>query len=407
MLPMFVVSFSVVIFSLASAWPVIIGPDDTEEGRKPTIPAQTLAGTLTPFVHQKTLPDQIIVPGISDSTPLKVTYTLDSGLQEMTRQLLDKYNPDYGALVAIEPDSGRILAMVDSTRSGKNQRNLSLVNSFPAASISKIITAIAAVNENKVTGSTVTPFNGKSTSLYKKNVFRHKNHKWTRKISFDEAFAKSVNTVFGRVGAVMVGGNTMLDYAYRLGFNGQFASDFTFDNGHIELDPDDQWQVAEMASGYTIRNTLSVLHGATLAATAVNNGNLVVPVLVDSLTDSHGIPVYVHEKPVITPVMSESAAGQIRKMMQSTVRIGSARSSFRGLHKTPLNDVAIGGKTGSLTGHDPKGKYDWFVGFGQRGDHKIAFAVLCINKEKWYVKSAFLARKMMEYYFSPDNRTGR
>ena len=129
MLPMFVVSFSVVIFSLASAWPVIIGPDDTEEGRKPTIPAQTLAGTLTPFVHQKTLPDQIIVPGISDSTPLKVTYTLDSGLQEMTRQLLDKYNPDYGALVAIEPDSGRILAMVDSTRSGKKSAQ-SVVGQF-------------------------------------------------------------------------------------------------------------------------------------------------------------------------------------------------------------------------------------------------------------------------------------
>ncbi len=402
---MFAVPFSVIIFSLASAWPITIGPYDTEEGRKPMIPAKTLAGTLTPFVHQKTLPDQITVPGISGSTPLKVTYTLDSGLQEMARQLLARHNPDYGVLVAIEPDSGRILSMVDSTRSGENHRNLSLINSFPAASISKIITAIAAINENKLTGSTVTPFNGKSTSLYKKNVFRHKNHKWTRKISFDEAFAKSVNTVFGRVGAVMVGGNTMLDYAYRLGFNGQFASDFTFDNGYIELDPDDQWQVAEMASGYTTRNTLSVLHGASIAATAVNNGNLVMPILIDSLTDPHGIPVYVQEKPVTAPVMSESAASQIRKMMQLTVQIGSARSSFRGLHKTSLKDVVIGGKTGSLTGHDPKGKYDWFVGFGQRGEHKIAFAVLCINKEKWYVKSSYLARKMMEYYFSPDDRT--
>ncbi len=406
MLPMFAVSLSVIIFSLASAWPITIGPDDTDTGRKPDMPARTIAGPLTPFVREEIFPDQIIIPEISGSTPLKVTYTLDSGLQEKARRLLARHNPDYGVIVAIEPDSGRILAMIDSMRSGRNHQNLSLVNSFPAASVSKIITAIAAVNENKLTGSTMIPFNGKSTSLYKKNVFRHKNHKWTRKISFDEAFAKSVNTVFGRVGAVMVGGDTMLDYAYRLGFNGQFASDFTFDNGHIELDPDDQWQVAEMASGYTDRNTLSVLHGATLAATAVNNGNLVMPVLVDSLTDPHGIPVYVQEKPVTAPVMSESAASQIKKMMQSTVRVGSARRSFRRLHKTSLKDVVIGGKTGSLTGHDPKGKYDWFVGFGQRGEHKIAFAVLCINKEKWYVKSSFLARRIMEYYFSPDNHNG-
>ena len=395
----------IAIFSLASIWPTIIGPDDTDAGRKTDIPARTIAGPLTPFVREKTLPEQIIIPGISGSTPLRATYTLDSGLQEQARKLLARYNPDYGVVVAIEPDSGRILAMIDSTRAGGNNQNLSLVNSFPAASVSKIITAIAAVNENKLTGSTLIPYNGKSTSLYKKNVLRHKNNKWTRTMSFDQAFATSVNTIFGRVGAVMVGGDTMLDYAYRLGFNRQFASDFTFDNGHIELDPDDQWQVAEMASGYTDRNTLSVLHGAALAATAVNNGNLVMPVIVDSLTDPHGIPVYVHEKPVFSPVMTESAADQIKKMMQSTVKAGSARRSFRKLHKSVLKDVAIGGKTGSLTGYQPKGKYDWFVGFGERGDHKIAFAVLCINKEKWYVKSSFLARRMMEYYFSPGNRT--
>ncbi len=395
----------IAILTVTPVWPSAIGPGDTEAGRKPNLPARTIAETLTPFVHNETLPAQIIVPEISGSTPLMVTYTLDSGLQDQVRELLAKYNPDYGVVVAIEPDSGRILAMTDSTRAGGNHQNLSLVNSFPAASVSKIITAIAAVNENKLTGSTLIPYNGKTTSLYKKNVLRHKNNKWTRTISFDKAFATSVNTIFGRVGAVTVGGDTMLDYAYRLGFNSQFASDFTFDNGHIELDPDDQWQVAEMASGYTDRNTLSVLHGATLAATAVNNGNLVMPVLVDSLIDPHGIPVYVYEKPVLSPVMSESAADQIKNMMQSTVKAGSARNSFRKLHKSVLKDVAIGGKTGSLTGYKPKGKYDWFVGFAERGERRIAFAVLCINKEKWYVKSSFLARKMVEYYFSPDNRT--
>ncbi len=404
MFPVFTLFCWIAIFSLAPTWPAVIGPHDTDAGRDPDIPARTIAAALTPFIYKETLPEQLVIPEVSAYAPLTVTYTLDPQLQDKARKLLTRYNPDYGVISAIDPDSGRILAMTDSTRSGENHRNLSLVNSFPAASVSKIITAIAAVNENKLTGSTLIPYNGKSTSLYRKNVLRHKNNKWTRTVSFDQAFATSVNTIFGRVGALIVGGDTMLDYAYRLGFNGQFASDFTFDNGRIEMDPDDQWQVAEMASGYTDRNTLSVLHGATLAATAVNKGNLVMPVIVDSLIDPHGIPVYVNEKPVFAPVMSEASADQIKKMMQSTVRVGSARNAFRRLHKSALKDVTVGGKTGSLTGYQPKGKYDWFVGFGERDGRKIAFSVLCINKEKWYVKSSFLARKMIEYYFSANNR---
>lgn len=376
---------------------------DVERENNWGISEQTIARVLTPFVQEEMLPAEIIVPGFSDLTPLTVAYTLDSGLQNKARQLLDKYNPDYGVFVAIDPDSGKILAMVDTMRAGENDRNLSLVNSFPAASISKIITAVAAVNENKITGSTIIPFNGKTTSLYKKNVFNHKNTQWTRQYSFTESFAKSVNSVFGRLGAVTLGSEIMLDYAHRLGFNGQFASDFEFGNGYIDLDPDDEWQVVEMASGYTTSNTLSPLHGATLAAMAVNKGNLVTPVIVDSLVDPHGIPVYVYEKPGLSPAISESSARQLNKMMQSTVKIGSARRSFRGLSKGVLSDVNIGGKTGSLTGYNPRGKYDWFVGFGERGDDKIAFAALCINKEKWYVKSATLARQIMEYYFALNN----
>ena len=373
---------------------------DTDKGRNWGISERTIAEILTPFVHQESLPKEITLPQFSHSIALTANYTLDTDLQNKARQILEKHNPDYGVFVAISPESGEILAMVDSTRAGQNQENFSLINTFPAASISKIITAVAAVNEQKANGTTVIPFNGKTTSLYKKNVFNHKKNKWTREFSLNESFAKSVNTIFGRLGAVTLGGETMLDYAHRLGFNGRFASDFSFNNGVVELDTMDPWQVAEMASGYTTNNTLSPLHGAVLAATAVNGGKLVAPVIVDSLIDPHGIPIYIYDKPGISEAMSESSSQQLHKMMQSTVRIGSARRYFRGFNKGDMSDVKVGGKTGSLTGFKPKGKYDWFVGFGEKGDDKIAFAVLCINKEKWYVKSATLAREVLEYYFA-------
>lgn len=369
---------------------------DAERIRNWGLTEQHIAQTLTPAVQSNHLPDTLEVTGIGLQTPLKTAYTIDQALQSEADRILGKYNPDYGIFVAIDPDTGRILAMTDSTRDQLDHGNLSIVNTYPAASISKIITAVAAVNEDKANGNTVIPFNGKSTSLYKKHIFRHKKTKWTRNYSLKESFAKSVNPVFGRLGAVTLGGETMMDYSYRLGFNGRFASDFTFYNGKVELDVNDEWQVAEMASGYTTRNTLSPLHGAILAATAVNGGNLVAPVIVESLTDPYGIPIYVHERPAISPAMSEQASLELKKMMQSTISIGSARKSFRGFK---AQHIRAGGKTGSLTGYKPKGKYDWFVGFGESDNKKIAFAVLCINKEKWYVKSARVAREILEYYF--------
>ena len=65
-----------------------------------------------------------------------------------------------------------------------------------------------------------------------------------------------------------------------------------------------------------------------------------------------------------------------------------------------MSNVEVGGKTGTLSGTNPTGKYDWFVGYAQRNSRKLAYAVLCINEEKWYVKSAYVARKAIEHYFS-------
>lgn len=394
-------SSTLVVLLLASAWPAAISVIDSKQAGNWGISEATISKVLTPSIHNKQLPAEISIPEITRSEKLKVTYTLDEELQAEATRLLKKYNPDYGIFVAISPDTGHMLAMMDSTRDGLDHGNLSLVNTFPAASVSKIITAVAAVNENKVNGNTVIPFNGKSTTLYKKNVFNHQKNKWTQEYTLNQAFAKSVNSIFGRLGAVDLGGETMMDYAYRLGFNGRFASDFKFNNGYIDIDTNDDWQVAEMASGYTTNNTLSPLHAATLAATAINGGKIVAPVIVKSLTGPYGIPIYVHEKPATSTAMTVDASRQLKKMMQTTISWGSARKSFRGFHKKQLEDVVVGGKTGSLTGFKPRGKYDWFVGFGERDNQKIAYAVLCINKEKWYVKSARLAREIMEYYFEP------
>jgi len=85
------------------------------------------------------------------------------------------------------------------------------------------------------------------------------------------------------------------------------------------------------------------------------------------------------------------------------VASGSARDSFKKFFRGDMADVEVGGKTGSLTGENPPGRYDWFIGYAQKDGRKIAFAAMCINEEFWYVKSAYVARKAIEHFFSRPN----
>lgn len=388
--------------------PASISAVESQRGVSWGIRAEQLAPQISPGVAAKRFAPTITLPGFAVRGEFSVRYTLDANLQRRAQQLLAKHNPDYGVLVAIDPDDGRVLLMADSARGDASSDgvagNMAINNRYPAASISKMVTAVAAINENKLSGETIVPFNGKATSLYKKSVLRHRDNKWTRHYSFATSFARSVNSVFGRVGAIDVGGETMLGYANRLGFNRRFASDFAFGSGVIAVDPDNDWQVAEMASGYTRRNTLSPLHGAVLAATAANNGHLVAPMIVEELTGPNGVPLYWRTRFAKTKVMHYETARQLRVMMRKTVTSGSARSSFVGFRRGKLKDAVIGGKTGSLSGLSPRGKYDWFIGFGEHDGKKIAFAALCINKKLWRVKSAQLARELLEFYFdAPPN----
>ncbi len=331
-------------------------------------------------------------------------YTFDAKIQRAIDELLQRYQPDYGAFVAIEPDSGRVLAIASHSQDGERWGNLALRSSFPAASVFKIVTAAAAIEEGKASAATVIPYNGKSTSLYRNQVLRHQDNKWTRRIPLSRAFAKSVNPVFGRLGVFYVGGDKLEEYATRFGFNKLMSSDIDLRTGSTTIDTADQWSVAEAASGYTRTNTLSPLHGAMVAGAVVNGGLIVQPFVVDAAYDENGVLLYAAGRSAVNRAISEDTAAQMRILMRETVRSGSARKSFNRFFTGHLAGVEVGGKTGSLTGLEPRGKNDWFVGYAAHDERRIAFAALTVNKERWRVKSAYLARKVLEVYFEP--RTG-
>ena len=335
-----------------------------------------------------------------------VHYNIDPELNSYIDELILRYRPDYAAVVAIQPHTGRILAMSSFTRSEEDtQQNLAVHSGFPAASVFKIVTAAAVIDSGIANPSSIYQYNGKNTSLYKSNVLRHKTNKWTRNTSLQRAFALSINTVFGRIGVFDVGAENLHLYADRFGFNRPLPVDFTIQESKTGINADNEWSIAEAASGYTLNTNLSPVHAALIPAIIANDGVMVEPSLVDFAVDMSG-PLLYKSEPNAIEVFDKKTTDEMRVLMRATVKKGSAKKHFRKFFRGPYADLDVGGKTGTLTGTNPKGKTEWFVGYGDSGEDKIAIAAVVVNKDKWRVKPAYLTRKVLEEYFKPEPTDG-
>ncbi|RBP49847.1 penicillin binding protein [Arenicella xantha] len=331
-----------------------------------------------------------------------VNYTFDETVHDDMADVYLRYQPDYACFVAIDVETGAILNITSFIKADEKWDNLVMRSDYPAASVFKMVTAAAGLDLGKVTPSSVIPFNGKSTTLYKKQVLSHEKTKWTRSPTFKESFAKSVNPVFGRLGVKQIGADNLRLYAHKFGFGEALQSDFHLPPSTLGLAMEDEWEVAEAASGYTRDITLSPIHAAQIAAIVANDGKMVTPYMVDSVVSNDGHVLYrAQHQNSSTPVITEKTAASLRSLMTETTRIGSARKSFRGLDRYKVyNNMEIGGKTGSLTGLSPRGRHDWFVGYAEKDGRRVAYASLIVNKEKWYVRSAYVARQFIYHYFT-------
>lgn len=362
---------------------------------------QHIAESISSSLIQNEYPENVVLSVGDKEMDVVLQYNIDPQFNEYVDELLLKYRPDFASVVAIDPKTGRLLAMSSYIRDGEPYGNLSVHSEFPAASLFKIITAAAALEQDLATPDTPYFYNGKNTSLYKSNVFKNKRNKWTRKASLSKAFAISINTVFGKLGIFHVGGPALNEYANQFGFNRGLDLDFRVPASISEFDMSDDWTIAEIASGYNRTTTISPVHAAMLASAVVNDGIVVNPQLIDIALDSNGLILY-SATPSSFRAIEEKTAHDMRKLMRATVKNGSARKSFRGFFKGDNVKLDVGGKTGSITGTNPKGKTQWFAGYGDSGSSSLAVAAVVVNKEKWRVKPAYLARKVIEQYFKPE-----
>ncbi|MGZ3747953.1 MAG: penicillin-binding transpeptidase domain-containing protein [Pseudobdellovibrionaceae bacterium] len=339
-----------------------------------------------------------------DGKPLKaqIHVGIDKELQKEAEKLLKTYKPDYAAIFMMDAVTGRVLAMTSFQKDDPNAENWNLKSNFPAASVFKVVTATAAMDKAGVSPQHKINFNGGNYTLYRKNVMSDKVTKWTRVITLKEAFARSINTAFGRLSLETLHPVDINDYATRFMFNQEIPADFPVEMGVAYVPPERGFELTEVASGYNKTNRMSPVQGAMIAATVANEGKMTIPYLVQNITDEAGHNLYQAEPLDNGHIMTAESAIKVRELMGETLTAGTSRKSFRKLvHNKKFKTIEMGGKTGHLTGENPRGRVDWFVGYAMDETNKVAIAAVSVNKEKWTVKSAELGQNMFKKYFGP------
>jgi cell division protein FtsI/penicillin-binding protein 2 len=144
---------------------------------------------------------------------------------------------------------------------------------------------------------------------------------------------------------------------------------------------------------------MSPLQGALIAAAIANDGKMMEPYVVRSVYSEKGEVLYNAEPRVASLAIDSSTASILRELMAQTVTHGTSKKQFRGFFRKEFANLDVGGKTGSLTGMSPRGKYDWFVGYARNDERKVAVAALTIHDKLWRVKSSYLARRAFEQMF--------
>ena len=276
------------------------------------------------------------VPTFADSTSLDDSTYDDPVVRAAAVSALGRYN---GAVVAVDPNTGRILTVV-------NQKIAFGEGYIPCSTIKPTI-ALAALEENVITRDT---------------MLRVSRRKY---MNLTEAMAHSNNEFFEQLGKRM-GFDTVSKYSRLLGL-GELAGYNLPDEhpGSFPLAPPAYGGIARMSS-YGEGIQVTPLQLAALSAAFANGGTLYYLQYPHSQEEVENFVPRIKRELNIGPILPE-----IREGMLAAVLYGTGKSSFdRGGDEMPL------GKTGTCDDHTTPSKIGWFITFSDEAHSKIALAVL-------------------------------
>ncbi len=307
--------------------------------------------------------------------------TIDVPLQRKLEELLRTYQVPWGAVVALDPATGKVLAMAEHSEERPELNGLCTRALFPAASVFKVVTS-AALLEAGVDPRATECIHGGLRKLTPELL--QPSSRDTQCLTLGEAMGRSANVVFARLTARHLDAGDLERTARALHFNTPWHFPVPTEVS-LAAFPQETFELASTGAGFG-DVFLSPLHGAALAAAFANHGQWRDPQLLD---DEPG--------PAPTQVVTPEIAAQVADMLQLTVTSGTARRVFheRG---NALPDAA--GKTGSLADQRPFRDYSLFVGYAPREAPRIAVGVVVVNDPHWRIRATWLGREAMRLFLA-------
>jgi len=317
-------------------------------------------------------PDNAPEPEIIDSVHIQAQK--DVFLAEKIDNMLRRFKPMHSAVLVVEPKSNEILAWGE-TKDYKVQNEPDYItrNTFPAASLAKTITIAAAMESNRYSLNSPIPDRGAHHTLYKNQLRVPENYTGPT-IELQDAYAKSANPPLAIIG-MNVGAKRLRDAAHNLGYNMNFPGGIPGRSNYNP--PDSGYGLAEASCGFTEATTLTPLLAAAQVRSILIKKPLEIPW-------SDNLPGFAPKSRIALDVgkFSENTYYGLREAMIRSITNGTAKKhiSTRNMARKNYNALAIGGKTGSLDGHDPYGRYEWFMGFAQsKEDPSKAIVVVIVQ----------------------------
>ncbi len=326
-----------------------------------------------------------------------VELTIDPAAQQAAYDALGEQR---GAVVAIEPATGKILAMVSKPSYDPNvlathdtkaasEAYQSLINAdgdplvnraiagntYPPGSTFKLVTAAAALESGQYTPDTVIP--APDEYQYPNSTATMKNFGGARcspsgEQTLADAMRISCNTAFADLG-VTLGGDAMRSQSEDFGFDSKLSVPMTVTASHFpdaEV-TDDGGQLARASIGQgDVRAT--PLQIAMISAAIANGGKQMTPYTVQTVRGADLEVVEQTEPSLLRTSVSPTTAQQLTSMMISVVENGSGKPAR-------IPGVQVAGKTGTAENDPEKAPHAWFTGFAPADNPQVAVAVIVEN----------------------------
>ena len=318
---------------------------------------------------------------------VRVDYSLDEALTGKVFDILRQGHVERGIAIVIDPHTGRLLAYAAT-----DSNVLPVEQIYPAASIVKLVTAAAMLEERPDPQGWDCVYEGNKYRLSQRRLDRPKRG---NRATLEEAIATSNNQCFSQWAIHGVGEPRLRRMLALFGWTGAPALGYAV--GRVEPAAT-RYDLGQLGSGLDgVRVT--PLHVASLAS-VLTDGRLVAPHWIDRIVDADDRAVALPPTSPPERVISPKTAESLRELMVATTKRGTARRAFRTRRGIPvLGSIEVAGKTGNLNGRNPSGRYEWFFGVAPANDPKIGVVVMQVHGRLWWSRSSELAANILRSVF--------